>query len=180
MRAITTIHPARPSEIASRINAYHALAERERDRCNEAVYEALHAAWQAGRLLLQQKRRVGYGNWVLWLQNHFNGSVRTAQRYMALAKGVPDVSQLRDLTLRQAYLRLGTSAADASGESAPSRRVILPVHARLANRFHRWTREKGDIDAMAEQDKRTLQRDLRPLYEWLGRLYTDSETRSNQ
>jgi hypothetical protein len=171
----TTIHPARPSEIARRINAYHALAERERDRCNEAVYEALHAAWQAGRLLLRQKRRVGYGNWVLWLQTHFDGSVRTAQRYMALAKAVLDVSQLRDLTLRQAYLRLGTAAPDAPGQKSSSRRVILPVHAALANRFHRWTREKGDIAAMAEQEKQTLQRDLRPLYEWLGRLYTDSK-----
>ena len=75
----------------------------------------MRAAWQAGHLLLKQKRKIVHGNWELWLELNFDGKVRTAQRYMLLAKTVPDVLQLRGLTqgltLRQAYLRLGLAVA---------------------------------------------------------------------
>ena len=99
-------------EIARRINALHAEAEQHRGRCCDAVYEALRAAWQAGHLLIKQKKRIVHGNWELWLERNFEGKVRTAQRYMLLAKTVPDVLELRGLTLRQAYLRLGIAVAE--------------------------------------------------------------------
>jgi hypothetical protein len=104
-------------EIARRINALHAEAEQHRGRCCDAVFEALHAAWQAGYLLIKQKRIV-HGNWELWLERNFEGKVRTAQRYMLLAKTVPDVLDLRGLTLRQAYLRLGIAVAEPPHGSA--------------------------------------------------------------
>ena len=87
-------------------------AEQHRSRCCDAVYGALRAAWQAGHLLLKQKRKIVHGNWELWLERNFEGKVRTAQRYMLLAKSVPDVLQLRGLTLRQAYLRLGIAVTE--------------------------------------------------------------------
>jgi hypothetical protein len=101
MKTVATT-PDGDREIALRINALHAEAEQHRSRCCDAVYQALRAAWQAGHLLLKQKRKIVHGNWELWLKINFDGKVRTAQRYMLLAKTVPDVLQLRGLTLRQA------------------------------------------------------------------------------
>jgi hypothetical protein len=83
---IVAITPNEDREIAQRINALHAEAEQHRSRCCDAVYEALSAAWQAGHLLLKQKRKVIHGNWELWLERNFEGKVRTAQRYMLLGQ----------------------------------------------------------------------------------------------
>lgn len=139
-RSLITL--VRQRELVQRINALHAEAEHYRDQCREEVYEALNAARQVGTLLLQQKQRVARGNWILWLETHFQGTERTAQRYMALAKVVPDVSQLRGITLRQAYLRLGVAVA-TDPHQGQGCRPILPVHARPMNRFHRWLRKHG-------------------------------------
>jgi hypothetical protein len=100
----------------------------------DAVYEALRATWQAGHLLIKQKKEIVHGNWELWPERNFEGRVRTAQRYMLLAKTVPEVLQLRGLTLRQAYLRLGIAVADPPQRSA-QRYAVLPPHAAFANRF---------------------------------------------
>ena len=94
---------------------------------------------------------------------------------MLLAKTVPDVLQLRGLTLRQAYLRLGIAVAENLHGSA-QRYAVLPAHAALANRFQRWMRQKQDVGTLPEQERRTLRHDLRPLYDWLARLFDeDSE-----
>ena len=122
---------------------------------------------------LVQKRKVARGNWRLWLERHFSGTTRTAQRYMALAKSVPNAAQLRGFSLRQAYLRLGIAVAGLT-QAAASRYSFLPLHAVLANRFERWLRQKGDTATLPDQEKQTLRRDLRPLYEWLVSLSEDA------
>ena len=171
MKTVATT-PDVDREIARRINALHAEAEQHRSRCCDAVYGALRAAWQAGHLLLKQKRKIVHGNWELWLERNFEGKVRTAQRYMLLAKSVPDILQLRGLTLRQAYLRLGIAVTE-NPHGQERRFAVLPPHAALANRFQRWMRRKEDVRALPEQERRTLRRDLRPLYDWLDRLFNE-------
>ncbi len=158
-----------------KINELHAQAERQRAVCAESIYEALRAAWEAGGLLTEQKRRIARGNWALWIDLHFHGNIRTAQRYMALAKVCPDIEVLRGLTLRQAYLRLGITVANPPG-ARPVSRHLLPTHAALANRFQRWMRERLDVQALPEQERRTLQRDLKPVRDWLNRLFDDGGT----
>jgi hypothetical protein len=91
---------------------------------------------------------------------------------MLLAKTVPDVLQLQGLTLRQAYLRLGIAVAENPHGSA-QRYAVLPPHAALANRFQRWMRQKQDVDTLPDQERWTLRHDLRPLYEWLVRLFEE-------
>ena len=95
------------------------------------------------------KKKIVHGNWELWLERNFEGKVRTAQRYMLLAKTVPDILQLRGLTLRQAYLRLGIAVAENPHGSA-QRYAVLPAHAALANRFQRWMRQKQDVGTLPE------------------------------
>jgi hypothetical protein len=175
MKTVATT-PGGDREIARQINVLHAEAEQHRSRCSDAVYEALRAAWQAGHLLIKQKKKIVHGNWELWLERNFEGKVRTAQRYMLLAKAVPDVLQLRGLTLRQAYLRLGIAVAENPHGSA-QRYAVLPPHAALANRFQRWMRQKQNVGTLPEQERRTLRLDLRPIYDWLVRLFDEDSAK---
>lgn len=165
----------RAAELAAiqKINELHALAERQQTVCSDSIYAALRAAWEAGSLLVDQKGRIARGNWALWLELNFKGNIRTAQRYMALAKACPEIAVLRGLTLRQAYLRLGIAVAKAPGEKPTTLRRLLPPHAALANRFQRWMRQRLDVRALPEHERRTLQRDLRPVRDWLNRLFDE-------
>jgi len=163
-------------EIARCINGWqHTQVELRRGACPEVVvYSGLYAAWQAGRLLLVQKRKVACSHWRLWLERHFNGTARTAQRYRVLAKTVPNAAQLRGFSLRQAYLRLGIAVAGLA-ESTVSRYFFLPMYAVLANHFERWLRQKGDTAILPDQKKQTLRHhNLPPLYEWLVSLFDDA------
>jgi len=64
--------------LAKRINEEHR-------RCEGAVNAALEHAMNAGDLLLEAKGSAPHGTWQGWLEDHFDGSVRTAQAYMRVA-----------------------------------------------------------------------------------------------
>ena len=51
---------------------------------------------------------------------------------------------------------------------------FLPLRAALDNCFERWLRQKGDTTLLAAQEKQTLRRDLRPLYEWFVSLFDNA------
>lgn len=44
------------------------------------------AAAITGLLLIERKTRLPHGGWESWLQKHFNGSTKTARRYMEMAE----------------------------------------------------------------------------------------------
>jgi len=77
---------------AEEINRLHAEAVKLSSESRDALQAALIAAWKAGQLLAVEKRNVrrtmGPGAWQLWLERHFSGTPRTAERYMLLAKQV--------------------------------------------------------------------------------------------
>jgi hypothetical protein len=87
------------------INRFHNEAVILAATSRESLHAALAAAWQAGQLLLKEKKRVrhtmGAGAWLSWLEANFHGSPRTAQRYMLLARSVADMNCLRGLSLRR-------------------------------------------------------------------------------
>jgi hypothetical protein len=64
--------------LAARINAEHRA-------CETAVNAALEHALTAGDLLLEAKSKCPHGTWQGWLEENFEGSVRTAQAYMRVA-----------------------------------------------------------------------------------------------
>ncbi len=159
MNAVTT-----PS-VATEINRLHAIAVRLAVDSSNSLRLALSAAWQAGQLLVAEKKRVrrtmGPGAWLLWLQQNFHGSPRTAQRYMCLARSIADAEFVRGLSLRQAYFRLGI-ATEPKSRSESVAVEPLPEPIRLASRLMQVLRSK----------KGAAQRnDLRPLYEQLRRLF---------
>ena len=151
--------------VAEQINRLHAVAVRMAVDSRTSLRMALSAAWQAGRLLTGEKKRVrkqmGHGAWGAWLEANFNGSVRTAQRYMCLAATISDTAGLRGLSLRQAYFRLGIATEPkARREAVPV--PPLPEPIRLASRL---------IEALRSESSPQCRDDLRPLFEELRRWF---------
>ena len=69
-------------------------------------------AIRCGELLLEMKRRVGHGNWLAWVGEHFDASERTARNYMEIAKSAA-VADLSDDTTMRSALRALTSRSQA-------------------------------------------------------------------
>ena len=160
------------SSAADEINRLHLEVVQLSAESREKLHAGLIAAWKAGQLLAVEKQQVrrtmGPGAWQLWLERHFAGNERTAQRYMLLAKSVSDISFLNGMSLRQAYFRLGIATEPKSVRptvAAPP----LPRHTILA------TRLLGTLKVRPNQISPELQKsyrqDLRPLYERLRLLF---------
>lgn len=146
-----------------KINQLHAVAVRMAVDSRNSLRLALSAAWEAGQLLLAEKKRVrkkmGHGAWLHWLEANFHGSPRTAQRYMCLAQSITDAAFLRGLSLRQAYFRLGIATEPKERQEAVAV-PLLPEPVRLAGRL---------LDALRNRPP-PCRDDLRPLFEELRRL----------
>lgn len=148
-------------------------AEDECQHSLESIRKALFLAWQAGRLLSEQKavvrRQYGHGQWLPWLRMHFQGSERKAQRYMRLFKS-DSLADLEKIALRQAARKLGMAGekGDASADIG-----VMPIseHIRVANRFLKCSRKFGHPSQLPKEKQNTLMRDLRPMYEWLRGLF---------
>jgi hypothetical protein len=158
----------------SEINRLHAEVERHATQSKASLHAALVAAWEAGRLLLAEKKRVrrtmGGGAWLLWLEESFQGSRRTASNYMRLAAKVTDPSFLQGMSLRQAYLRLGI-ATEPKARAESVHVAPLPAHVRLASRLVRVLNEEASFDRLPAAQAAAFRQDLRLLYERLRRLF---------
>jgi hypothetical protein len=157
---------------AEEINRLHSEAVRLSAESRDTLHAALVAAWRAGQLLLVEKRNVrrsmGPGAWHLWLERHFSGTPRTAQRYMVLARSVADVSFLRGMSLRQVYFRLGVATEPKSAGPAVVIRP-LPRHTVLATRLLGLLKARPNL--LPSELRIAYQQDLRPLYERLRVLF---------
>ena len=52
------------------------------------------------------KQRVGHGNWLAWVEEHFEASERTARNYMEIAKSAAAADLKDDTTMRSALRAL--------------------------------------------------------------------------
>ena len=154
--------------VAAEINRLHEEVKRSAFASNEALQRSLVAAWQAGQLLVAEKKRVfhkmGKGAWLLWLEVNFRGTARTAQRYMLLAHGIADVTLLQGMSLRLMYARLGI-ATEPKTPGKHRLRHRLPAHIMLANRLVRTLRRRPG--QTGDEQGEAYRRDLRALYEKL-------------
>jgi hypothetical protein len=163
------MNPRDQASSVEEINRLHEQVVRQADDSKKCLHSALTAAWQAGRLLLAEQKRVHEtmgGAWGHWLDQKFRGSRRTAQNYMRLAESTSDVSAFRGLSLRQVYLRLGI-ATEPKSRANSARVAELPAHIRLANQL---------LMALKAWDKKpkapeAFRQDLRALYERLRQLF---------
>ncbi len=98
--------------LAGRINEHHRKVE-------EALKAGLSRAVEAGELLIEAKGNVGHGEWGAWLSENFEGSERTAQAYMKVARNREALetksATVADLTFRDALKEL-TAPKDGLGE----------------------------------------------------------------
>jgi len=154
----------------------NALASRQR------AADALRSAHRCGQLLEEARTHCGHGEWDAWCRAALPSLSRvTIWRYRKLAKDYPELPEVADAdSLRQAYLRLGI-VAERSSETASTKRnasdtQLAPSKHGLtaANQLLRWLHEKESAKPFSRQpeaERRRLQRDLRPLYESLRRLF---------
>lgn len=66
------------ARLAKDINVHHR-------QCESAMKTGLEHAFKAGHLLIEAKVHCPHGTWAAWLAANFDGSHRTAQRYMMIA-----------------------------------------------------------------------------------------------
>jgi hypothetical protein len=165
--------PAITRSPAEEINRLHSEAVKLAAASRQSLDAALMAAWRAGALLIDEKKRVrrtmGAGAWLIWLESNFRGTPRTAQRYMRLARSVSDPGFVQGLSLRQAYERLGIATEPKRrGQPAPGR---LAPHVSLATRLVRTLRSPKVCAQMTPERRKAYQADLRMLYDRLRLLF---------
>ena len=98
--------------LAAEINVAHAQYVR-------ASRRMVMCAHHAGALLLEVKAKLGHGQLGPWLKVHFDGSQRTANRYMRLARAYPDSTRLANLSLTGALEAMeSTSRAERTPPEA--------------------------------------------------------------
>ncbi len=91
--------------LAHEINTEHGHVEtHKRNTIKHAI--------RCGELLLEMKQRVGHGNWLAWVEKHFEASERTARNYMEIAKSAA-VADLQDDTTMRSALRALTSRSES-------------------------------------------------------------------
>lgn len=167
------MNPPADASPVQEINRLHETVLRQTIDSRECLHAALVAAWQAGRLLLDEKKRIRHtmgAVWGEWLDTKFRGSPRSAQNYMQLAESTSDVSAFKGLSLRQVYLRLGIATEPKSRMNSP---LVgsLPPYVRLANKLLAEL-SVGDLKAKGNPKQGAAYRqDLRALYERLRRLF---------
>lgn len=99
--------------LAEQINTEHRA-------CDKALRTGLNHAVRAGELLVEAKDQVEHGRWGQWLADNFEGSARTAQAYMKVAREIPNLDgakaqRVADLSFREVLNEL----------SAPTDKRIL-------------------------------------------------------
>ena len=107
-------------QIADEINEQHHLA---RDKFAEHAIEC-------GRLLLAQKQRVGYGNFVKWIEANCEFSVATANNYMKVAKNPSAlgksgaIRRLYPSGFADAPKKISVEKNDTKSEPPPEFRIV--------------------------------------------------------
>ncbi len=104
--------------LAARINAEHRA-------CEQAAMTTVQHAITAGALLVEAKDALPHGGWLPWLTEHFDGSQRTAQAYMRIARELPqldgpEAQRVADLPLRDALRELAEPREVEADETAPA------------------------------------------------------------
>jgi hypothetical protein len=173
--------------IATQINELHAQAESLARMAKDKAEEALSAALECGRLLISQKKSVGHGNWLSWVDDNCNFTEETARKYMIITKKFLDNSNsnhgwnLTDANpknLRQAYIATGIlpdiPKPDNGEKLSPS-----VVHVRHIDALVLWYRKTVEIKPASLWKpiaREALINDLAPLMEIYNELIDIQES----
>jgi len=121
----TTIAESRTptlAELATEINDLHRRAE-------SAMRSGLEHALAAGQLLTEAKAQCQHGDWGQWLADNFEGSERTAQAYMRVARRWPELEskaqRVADLTFGRALRAVASNAQKVAALPEGRRGAVL-------------------------------------------------------
>ena len=127
--------------------ALASLANAEHHKAITKAQEAVNHAKRSGDALNEAKTLVTHGEWGDWLARNFEGSERTAQRYMRLAASWPAIeaktSRASDLSIRAALSMLACKAE-------PDHRIIDADNRAIASEVAALNAEieTADIDRL--------------------------------
>ncbi len=113
-------------ELAREINTEHGHVEAYK-------HNTIQHAIRCGELLLEMKQRVGHGNWLAWVEEHFEASERTARNYMEIAKSAA-VADLKDDTTMRSALRALASPSQPKApklEAADAQASLVLANGRI-------------------------------------------------
>ena len=124
--------------VASDLAALADKINEEHRRCEGALLEGMEHAIRAGEHLLQAKELAPHGSWLGWLRDNFEGSKRTAQDYMRVAREVPRLpAEMRDAVAHLPYREIiRTLAAPREGDG----RTPDGLHESEESANYRWAR----------------------------------------
>ncbi len=113
-------------ELAHEINTEHGQVETYK-------HNTIKHAIRCGELLLEMKQRVGHGNWLAWVGEHFEASERTARNYMEIAKSAAVADLSDDTTMRSALRALASRSQckDATPEPKNGQASKMPANGRV-------------------------------------------------
>lgn len=191
-----------PTELSlaiARINELHAQAEELAQKAKEVASKTIEIAIECGKLLIEQKAKVGHGNWEKWCRDNLIFDIRTAQRYMGLFRKTreienstnsetlndssvsPKTTQNQNVSfleiakpknIRQAYI--ATGILPETPKPDPEDKIEpLVVHVRHIDFIVKWYRDT--VENKPAKDWKFIERealinDLTPLMEIYNEL----------
>jgi hypothetical protein len=132
------------------INDVYRRVEAAKRRSEEANREAVYGAIEGGEKLLVVKDALPYGQFVAWMKENFDGSVRTGQVYMRLAKRKEDAQALAHLGIEQVAAELATRKTSKSVKSK-SAKYVSDWAANRGDLLHRVVLDMVDVAVVVER-----------------------------
>lgn len=185
--------------VAEQINSLHKQASEMAESAKGKINEAVALVVECGRLMREQKKRVGHGEWLPWLsKNCPDITERTAQKYMSLNRKIAAIAPSEESdaantnygsyfdtakvkTIRQAYIAAGVlpepSKSDATGKLTPS--VVHVKHIDALVLWFRKATEHDPVQNWSGMAREALINDLAPLMEIYNELIDLQESLSN-
>ncbi len=130
-------------DLKAKINKLHKSVE---DHEGKAKDESI----ECGKLLCEAKKQyASHGQWKPWLEEHFKGSVRTAQRYMRLY--------------------------DDSKDDNPPKNVTVSFLTKLTRRLDNTLKEPPSVEDLSVDDQKALRGSLTALRNRIDEAFAKME-----
>jgi hypothetical protein len=164
-----------PTAPVARINALHARLGTLRLQIQAAGEDAVAAAMEIGKLLLEQKEQIGHGEWIPWVEKNLRFGVREVQRYCriwnqraVLNKGVSNATTLSPLRMLEQIAEPREAAPRADTRDRRKSALEGPAPAQEGQ-------EEAIVDAEAEGSLGRILGALRARESAIRRTYQNGE-----
>ena len=148
---MTEIEKSPLQELADRANEEHRSCER-------TFRFALGHAMRAGDALNEVKELLTHGQWLPWLEENFEGSIRVAQTYMRLAKHRDELANTQNSAHLSIDAALKELAAPKPETVEEETEVLEALEAEMEQDFDKRVAEMRERSRAAEERHREQRR----------------------